>query len=170
MLWYLNQAFILQTYQSIKENISSLIENTESLTLLDVDSLLTLDVGTHRAKVNMILKNTSELVRSKTRNGKRGPSGNRKANCRPLDYFGADLRKTNLRGADLRGACLIAANLRGVDLSGADLIGADLRDADISGANLRNSIFLTQSQINTAKGDSYTKLPKMIARPSYWPK
>ncbi|EPY6470461.1 pentapeptide repeat-containing protein [Clostridium sporogenes] len=170
MLWYLTQAFILETDQGIEENISFLIENTESLTLLDVDSLLILDVGTHRAKVNMILKNTSELVRSKTRNGKRGPSGNRKANCRPLDYFGADLRKTNLRGADLRGACLIAANLRGVDLSGADLIGADLRDADISGANLRNSIFLTQSQINAAKGDSHTKLPKMITRPSYWPK
>lgn len=170
MLWYLNQSFILQTDQGIKENISSLIENTESLTLLDVDSLLALDIEAHRAKVNMILKNTSELVRSKTRNGKRGPSKNRKANCRPLDYFGADLRKINLRGADLRGACLIAANLRGVDLSGADLIGADLRDADISGANLINSIFLTQSQINTTKGDSHTKLPKMITRPTYWSK
>ena len=57
-----------------------------------------------------------------------------------------------------------------MDLSGADLIGADLRDADISGANLRNSIFLTQAQINTAKGDSHTKLPKMITRPTYWTK
>ncbi|MCW6085015.1 MULTISPECIES: pentapeptide repeat-containing protein [Clostridium] len=170
MLWYLTQAFILQTDQGIQENISSLIENTERLTLLDVNSLLVLDIEAHRAKVNMILKNTSELVRSKTRNGKRESSGNRKANCRSLDYLGADLRKTNLRGADFRGACLIAANLRAVDLSGADLIGADLRDADISGANLRNGIFLTQAQINTAKGDSHTKLPKMITRPTYWTK
>ncbi|EDK34532.1 Hypothetical protein CKL_2520 [Clostridium kluyveri DSM 555] len=56
----------------------------------------------------------------------------------------------------MRGACLIAANIRGVDLSWADLIGADLRDTDLSGANLTNSIFLTQAQINTAKGDSHT--------------
>ncbi|EJP6473199.1 pentapeptide repeat-containing protein [Clostridium botulinum] len=168
MLWYLNQAFTLQTNEDIKKEICLLLDNTESLTLLDADSLLTLDVDAHRTKVNMILKNTSDLVRSKARNGKRGPSKNQKGSCGSLDYFGADLRKTNLRGADLRGACLIAANLKGVDLSEADLIGSDLRDADLSGANLRNSIFLTQSQINTAKGDSNTKLPKMIVRPSYW--
>jgi uncharacterized protein YjbI with pentapeptide repeats len=70
----------------------------------------------------------------------------------------------------LRGACLIAANLRGVDLSWADLIGADLRDADLSGADLSNSIFVTQAQINSAKGDSKTKLPMMIVRPNYWAK
>jgi uncharacterized protein YjbI with pentapeptide repeats len=92
------------------------------------------------------------------------------ANFRKLDYFGSDLRKTNLRGVDLRGACLIAVNLRDVDLSWADLIGADLRDANLSGTNLANSIFLTQAQINTAKGDSNTKLPTMIVRPSYWSK
>ena len=84
--------------------------------------------------------------------------------------IGADLRKATLKGTNLRGACLIAANLRGTDLSGADLIGADLRDTDIRGTNLTDSIFLTQSQINTAKGDSYTKLPTSLVRPTYWPK
>lgn len=170
MLWYLTQAFILQTDHCIQEKISSLLDNTERLTLLDVDSLLALDVAAHRTKVNMLLKNTSELVRTKARSRKNAPSRNRNANSRRLDYFGTDLRKTNLRGADLRGACLIAANLSGVDLSGADLIGADLRDADICGANLTNSIFLTQAQINTAKGDSHTKLPIMLVRPTYWSK
>ncbi|QUH19434.1 pentapeptide repeat-containing protein [Alkaliphilus sp. B6464] len=170
MLWYLTQAFILQTDHGIKEEISSLLYNTEHLTLLDVDSLLALDVVDHRAKVNILLKNTSELVRTKARSRKNTPSRNRNANSRRLDYFGTDLRKTNLKGADLRGACLIAANLRGVDLSGADLIGADLRDADLSGANLTNSIFLTQAQLNTAKGDSLTKLPMMLVRPTYWSK
>ncbi|MCY6372197.1 pentapeptide repeat-containing protein [Clostridium ganghwense] len=170
MLWYLTQAFILQTNHSIKDEINSLLENTERLTLLDIDSLLGLDVEAHRTKVNMLLKNTSELVRTKARSGKNTRSKNCNTNSRRLDYFGADLRKTNLRGADLRGACLIAANLRGVDLSGADLIGADLRDTDLSGANLTNSIFLTQAQINTAKGNSHTKLPIMLVRPLYWSK
>lgn len=170
MLWYLNQSFTLQTNEDIKKEICLLLDNTESLTLLDADSLLTLDVDAHRTKVNMILKNTSELIRSKTSNGKKVSSKNRKNHSHPLDYFGSDLRKVNLRGADLRGACLIASNLKGVDLTGADLIGADLRDADLSGTNLRNSIFLTQGQINTAKGDSHTKLPKMITPPAYWSK
>lgn len=170
MLWYLFQALTLQTDHSIQEEISSLLDKTERLTLLDADSLLALDVAAYRAKVNMLLQNTSELVRTKARGGKNVPSRNQNADSRRLDYFGADLRKTNLRGADLRGSCLIAANLRGVDLSGADLIGADLRDADISGANLTNSIFVTQAQINTAKGDSHTKLPMMLVRPTYWSK
>ena len=73
-----------------------------------------------------------------------------------------------MRGENLRGAYLIAADLRGLDLSGADLIGADLRDADLRGADLTNSIFLTQAQINTAMGDTGTKLPLSIARPTHW--
>lgn len=163
MLWYLTQAAIIQTDNDIKEKISLLMDDIEQLTLLDLDSLLVLEVEKHRTKVNKLLKITSEKVRAKARSGK-------KAGSRRLDYFGRDLRKTNLRGADLRGACLIAANLRGVDLSGSDLIAADLRDADISGANLANSIFLTQAQINTAKGNSSTKLPMMLTCPNCWPK
>lgn len=161
MLWYLTEASTLQKDNHMKEDINSLLDDTKNLTLLDADSLLALDIETHRTKVNMLLKNTSELVRSKV---------HRNTSSHRMDYFGSDLRKTNLRGADLRGSCLIAANLRGVDLSFADLIGADLRDADLSGANLSNSIFLTQAQINTAKGDSHTKLPRMVVRPSYWKK
>ncbi|MCU6396820.1 pentapeptide repeat-containing protein, partial [Enterobacter quasiroggenkampii] len=87
-----------------------------------------------------------------------------------LNLIGSDLKKVNLKGEDLRGAFLIAADLRGVDLSGADLIGADLRDADIRGANLTNSIFITQAQVNSAKGDSNTKLPISLIRPTYWDK
>ncbi|GAA0824810.1 hypothetical protein GCM10008914_29670 [Clostridium tertium] len=54
-------------------------------------------------------------------------------------------------------------------LGGAlNLMGADLRKKDLSGANLSNSIFITQAQINSAKGDSNTRLPKSITRPRHW--
>ena len=86
-------------------------------------------------------------------------------NSRKSDYFGADLRKINMKGKDLRGACQIAANMSGIDLN-----AADMRDANIKGANLTNSMFLTQAQVNSAKGDSLTKLPVMINRPSHWSK
>ncbi|WML33660.1 pentapeptide repeat-containing protein [Clostridium sp. OS1-26] len=170
MLWYLAEAFTLQSDLNIKDEISSMLSETERLTHLSPSSLVALDVVAHRIKVNSLLSQTSELVRSKSCSKDKTPSKHQKTISKKLDFIGADLRKTNLRGADLRGKYLIAANLRGVDLSGADLIGADLRDADLRGANLTNSIFLTQAQINTAKGDFNTRLPISLTRPTYWSK
>lgn len=44
-----------------------------------------------------------------------------------------------------------------------NLIWADLREA-----NLRESIFITQAQINSDKGDISTVLLTSIVRPSHW--
>jgi len=164
LLWYLTQAYILQTDQGIKGEICSLLDDTERLTFMDVGSLVALDIADHRNKVNVLLRKTSEMVRAKASSETNACTRNMNGNSRRIDYFGADLRKTNLRGADLRGACLIAANLRGVDLSGADLIGADLRDADLCWTNLTNSIFLTQAQLNPTKGSPHTSRPIMRVR------
>jgi hypothetical protein len=71
-------------------------------------------------------------------------------------------------GASLRGARLIAADLRGADLCSADVIGADLRDADLSGADLRGALFLTQPQLDAARGDMATRLPPGLNRPVHW--
>ena len=168
MLWYLTETLTLQPAHPIQDELSSMHRETERLTDLSADSLIGLDVEAHRSQVNLLLLHTSELVRTKFNGGKKTSSSGKKTNSRGSDFFGSDLRRINLRGANLRGACLIAADLRGADLCGADLIGADLRDTDIRGTNLINSIFLTQAQINTAKGDSNTKLPKSLVRPTYW--
>ena len=84
------------------------------------------------------------------------------------DYIGAHLNGQNLQGANLRGKLLIAANLKHTNLSFADFIGADLRDANLSAANLTGALFLTQSQINSAKGNHMTVLPDFIERPNHW--
>lgn len=170
MLWYLMEALTLKQACHIKGGVSSMLIETERLTLLSPDSLLELDVASHRAKVNTLILQISELVRTKVRRGQTTSSRGQKILGQGLDLIGKDLRRTNLRGENLRGAYLIAANLRGVDLSGADLLGADLRDADLRGANLTDSIFLTQGQINTTKGDSETRLPMSLCRPMDWPK
>ncbi|SFB33977.1 pentapeptide repeat-containing protein [Clostridium frigidicarnis] len=170
MLWYLTEAFRMQ-YDSIsQEKISYMISETVRLTNLDADSLIKLDLVAHRNNVNVLLLKTSELVRAKARRGQKNALKRKKTIAGRLNFIGSDLKKLNLRGEDLRGAFLIAADLRSVDLSGADLIGADFRDADIRGANLTNSIFITQAQINSAKGDSNTKLPMSLVRPAYWDK
>lgn len=63
---------------------------------------------------------------------------------------------------------MIAADLRNADTRNADWIGADLRDTDLGDADLRGGIFLTQSQINAAKGNVNTKLPDHLSIPSHW--
>ncbi|HVB46084.1 MAG TPA: pentapeptide repeat-containing protein [Streptosporangiaceae bacterium] len=85
--------------------------------------------------------------------------------CRPAELADFDL---DLRRASLRGACLVGADLRGASLSLADLTGIDLRGADLSGADLAASIFHTQAQLDSARGDRLARLPAALSRPAHW--
>jgi uncharacterized protein YjbI with pentapeptide repeats len=87
---------------------------------------------------------------------------------RGQDLAGARLRGADLRGTSLRGAVLIGADLRGADLRRADVLGADFRAADLSGARLEDSLFLTQPQVQAARGDTGTQLPPLLRRPAHW--
>lgn len=170
LLWYLTDALTLSSTDEIHGELSALLAETERLTNLDPDSLTTLDVAAHRTAVNVLLLQVSERVReaalqeltsSKTK-------GRRKAYGRGADLIGANLKGADLRASNLRGAYLIAADLRNADLRKADLIGADLRDTDLRGADLSDSLFLTQFQVNAAKGDKHTKLPAYLTRPAHF--
>lgn len=165
MLWYLSEALEFQTTKPIHNDLRVSFEETEHLTKQSPGDILKIDVHEHRMKVKDLLLRTSELVRPKTANKKLG-----KKFKRGSDYIGAKLRKANLRGANLRGALFIAADLRDADLRLTDLIGADFRDADLSGANLIGSIFLTQAQVNAAKGNIHTQLPPTLKVPEHWRK
>jgi hypothetical protein len=70
--------------------------------------------------------------------------------------------------ADLTSAELIDANLTGTFLIAANLSGATLSDANLNGANLRHAKDLAQGQIDTADGDSSTRLPEGLQRPLTW--
>ncbi|WP_462411354.1 pentapeptide repeat-containing protein [Neobacillus sp. Marseille-QA0830] len=168
MLWYLTEALSLEAAHSIREELCMKLEKTEQLTLLGPDALLNLDIPSHRFEVNTLLLKASELVRTGSAVLQKGTRKNKKLDHRGADFIGAKLRGANFNGANLRGAYLIAADLRGADLRMADLIGADMRDADLSGADLRGSIFLTQVQVNSAKGDTKTKLPDSLVHPAHW--
>ncbi|WP_329121989.1 pentapeptide repeat-containing protein [Streptomyces sp. NBC_01465] len=159
LLFYVTEALALEPARPLHPELRLLRDETEALTLLGPDALAALDVGAQRQKVNALLLKASSLVR--------GNPGKKK-NRRGADLMGARLRKADLRGADLRGAYLIAADLSGADLRTADLIGADLRDTNLAGADLTGAFFLTQPQLNAARGDSVTKLPKALVRPAHW--
>ncbi|UIO41409.1 pentapeptide repeat-containing protein [Brevibacillus brevis] len=169
LLWYMTEALTKEAAQSLHPALQEALEETQRLTDQSPEAILKLDIALHRAKVNELLLRTSELVRkdavAKYKGGKQG-----KSYGRGVDLIGAKLKGADLRGAQLRGAYLIAADLRGADLRGADLIGADFRDTDVSGANLTETLFLTQVQLNAAKGDASTKLPPSFTRPSHWAK
>lgn len=168
LLWYLGEALTLQPAHTIRETLCASLEATERLTRLAPDALLELDVAAHRANVNALLLQTSELVRAEARRRQNVPAGPRKLQGRGADLIGAKLKGADLRAASLRGAYLIAADLRNADLRWADLIGADFRDANLCGADLTDSLFLTQAQLNAAKGDDNTRLPSSLARPGHW--
>lgn len=164
MLWYLKEALTFSESRSIHSDLHELFVETEQLTEQSADFLLALDIPAHRARVNPLLLQTSEFVRAAKISKKR----KKRLNHRGADLMGVNLRGADLRTADFRGAYVIAADLRDTDLRKADFIGADFRDTDIRGADLTGSIFLTQVQVNAAKGDAATKLPNLVSRPSHW--
>ncbi len=161
LLWYLTEAAELAPARPLHDEIGRILDETERLTHLDADALAELDVAAHRDDVAAVLARTSELVRATAPRKK-------KRDHRGADLIGARLKGADLRGGDLRGACLIAADLTGADLRLADLIGADFRDAQLSGADLTGALFLTQAQLNAARGDTATRLPVSLSRPSHW--
>lgn len=167
LLWYLAEAHENPAAKPLQSELHAAWKETERLTGLDAEALLKLDFAAHRAEVNTLLLKTSELVRAKAPNAKTDARRKRTIG-RGADLMGAKLQNADLRGANLRGSYLIAADLRGADLRHADLIGADMRDTDLSGADLSESLFLTQVQLQAAKGNADTKLPPALSRPAHW--
>lgn len=167
MLWHLAEAQDRAVTPDSADDAARLAEEIRRSLDAGRPMLLALDVEPLHARVRDVLIEVSAEVRGRYNAGADdAPDGL----VRPgADLAGRDLRARSLRGADLRGATLIAADLRGVDLSGVDLLGADLRDARVDGADLSTAVFLTQAQVNAARGDGTTALPRGVDRPTHWP-
>jgi hypothetical protein len=163
LLWYLDEALRMPAAAALQPELERATARVEAVTELPAQRILETDLEALRAPVADLLRLASGLVRA----GLRGAdlAG---ADLAGADLAGADLAGQNLHGAELRGALLIAADLRDADLSFADLIGADLRDANLAGADLAGALYVTQLQVNAARGDSRTKLPPSVTRPSHW--
>ncbi|MBA4508674.1 pentapeptide repeat-containing protein [Clostridium sporogenes] len=168
MLWYLSEASRMQDDLNIKYKINNMIMEIVKVSNLDAVSLIKLDLVVYRSKVNALLLETSKFIRNKYKKGKSSNINHKKLIAGRLNLIGADLKKKRLVGENLSGALLIAADLKGINLSGVDFLGADLRDADLRGADLSRSIYLTQLQLNSAKGDINTQLPISLSRPEHW--
>jgi len=161
LLRYLDEVLGLDAAAPVHARARDAFAEIDRLTRGTPEEIGAVDVAARRDAVNAVLLRASELVRT-------GP-GRRPRDHRGADLIGARLHGADLRAASLRGAYLIAADLTGADLRRADLIGADLRDADLAGADLTGALFVTQPQINGARGDAATRLPVTVERPAHWP-
>ncbi|MFI9155058.1 pentapeptide repeat-containing protein [Streptomyces sp. NPDC053367] len=160
LLWYVAEGLDVPVARPVHKQLRRIESRLRDLTRGEPAALLALDVNALRGEVNVLLLRVGELVREQV--------PGRTRNHRGADLMGARLAGADLRGASLRGALLVAADLSGADLRMSDLIGADLRDADLGGADLTGSVFLTQAQVNAARGDGTTRLPVSLSRPPHW--
>ncbi len=165
LLFYLEEALTLTPARALHSQLRTALDSTSVLVSGSPTELLHIDVAARRASIGALLVQASSLARA-TAAGNR--QHRRRAEHARADLMGARLAQSDQRGADFRGAYLIGADLRGADLRLADLLGADLRAADLSGADLSTALFVTQFQLNAARGDTSTMFPAPLTRPGHW--
>jgi uncharacterized protein YjbI with pentapeptide repeats len=157
LMWYLTQALALASSGPLRGALRRVLAQTQAATLGTPAELARLNLPAAWQAANDLLLRASERARR--------PAGR---DLRGADLAGQDLRGSDLRAASLRGALLIGADLRGAHLSRADLTGADLRGAGLAGADLAGALFLTQAQLDAARGDARTGVPAALAAPAHW--
>ncbi|MET8575222.1 pentapeptide repeat-containing protein [Streptomyces sp. NPDC005012] len=160
LLQYVTEALDLAPARPVHRELRRALARVDGLTRGSAESIVALDVDALRGEVNPLLLRAGELTRARV--------PGRRRNHRGADLVGASLAGADLRGASLRGALLVAADLGGADLRDADLIGADLRGANLCGADLTGALFVTQAQLNAARGDASTRVPERLSRPAHW--
>jgi len=160
MLWYLVEAFTLTSDELLKSTIDSLISENEQILQQPMDHIAMLDLSEYRSNVNNVLKQISTDI----------SANDTSSQIHGLNYLGKNFKKANLDRKNFSMSLMIAANLSGCSLKNTNFLGADLRDANIRNADLSKSIFLTQMQINSAIGNSNTKISIYLTRPATWEK
>jgi len=164
MIHYVSEAILRNETISIHRKLSEILIKLIDNTNLSSDNLLKLSLSDLHNEVDVLLTVASELVLGE---GKPFPKYIRKLG-RSVDLMGKDLRQVDLRNSNLRSSLLIASNFQGIDFGSSNFLGADMRDALIMDANLSDALFLTQAQINSAEGNSRTRLPKTLVHPKHW--
>jgi uncharacterized protein YjbI with pentapeptide repeats len=165
ILVYLRDALARRAATSVYPELEALQGQVMAVRAADESVVMATDVNRLRAQIGPVLHRVSRLVRSDWLGPDLAGADPACLDLVGVDRAGANLRGGGLAGACLRGAVLIGADLRNADLRCADLLGADLRGARLEGADLDQALFLTITQVNSARGDGRTRLPVTVRRP-----
>ncbi len=157
--YYLIEAMTLIAAKSLKESIQSLIEENIRICNRHPQSILSFELEEYRNRVNLVLKQACRLLQQTAH------SENKKI---PAIIPGGNYKKKDMSGTDLSSQLLIAANFEEAVFKGTILLGSDTRDTDFRDADLSEAVFLTQGQVNSAKGNRNTKLPYHLDYPPTW--
>ncbi len=154
--WHLLEALQLLPAEPLWAALEGQLVENQRLAGQPAGALAGMELSAHCSEVNPLLKRAAARTMQAAGTGKR---------C--ADGVGKRFRG-RLDGMDFSLAPLIAASFAGCTLYGVNLLGADLRDADLSDADLRGVFFLTQGQLNAAKGNRNTLLPPGLSHPPHW--
>ncbi|MGK9146380.1 pentapeptide repeat-containing protein [Plantibacter flavus] len=166
VLWLLTEAAEHAVGEESRDRIARQQATIDAVLAGRPECIVEEDVDHARREASPVFDAVAAVVAARIRPDAAGPLDARLVPRAQLG--GVRFRNRDLRGAALRGASLIAADLRGSDLRGASLLGADLRDTRLEGARLDGALFLTQPQLNAARGDAATTVPHALDRPWSW--
>lgn len=157
--YYLLEASTIVAAEALQEEIQAKILENQSICAKSPEELLEFDIDTYRTQSNLLLKRVIASIQHKMACVPKKT---------PVDYIGKRYNKKDLSGYDFSMKLLIASQFCNCRFDGAIFLGADTRDADFSNADLREAVFLTQGQINCAKGNRNTRLPENLEYPVTW--
>lgn len=157
--YFLLEAMTILPARTLNEEIKAQIEENERICNCEPQNILMFDRENYKNKVNVLLKQVCSLLQKSL------CCENKKI---PSNFLGKDFKNKDMSGLDLSTKLLIAANFNHCVFDGTIFLGADTRDTDFSNADLREAVFLSQGQINSAKGNRNTKLPQYLDYPITW--
>ncbi|MGN1181640.1 MAG: pentapeptide repeat-containing protein [Faecalibacillus sp.] len=158
MRFFLYESLKLISSQDLLGDIYQLINENEMICHMTIDKILQYSIEDYQDKVNQILKKVCHQLK-RYLNIKEKKKQN---------FIHHNFDNQDMTGVDLNMKLAIASSFKNCQFKGATFIGTDTRDANFEGADLREAIFLTQGQINVAKGSRKTKLPNHLYYPITW--
>lgn len=159
ILYFLAEAKTIIPARELWNYINTLIKKGIDICNTSPQDILTFDIDEYKKQVNECLRKINSLIKL---------NYNYKNKVHQKNYIGKRFKEKNFNGMDFSMSLLIATNFEGCSFNGANFLGADTRDTNFSSSDLSDSVFLTQGQVNSAQGNSDTKLPSNLSHPMTW--
>jgi uncharacterized protein YjbI with pentapeptide repeats len=159
ILYFLVEAKTILPAKELWNDIIFLIDEGRTICSSTPQDILSYEIDGYKNRVNDCLKIVSRLIKQNYPDNKKEKKN---------DFIGRSFKGKDFNGTDFTMTLLIAANFEACSFHGANFLGADTRDTNFCNADLQEAVFLTQGQINAARGNSGTKLPDTLHRPITW--